>query len=98
MRQAVPGGRIAIVGVSHGGDRAVPGIQWMLKELTLTASMCYDRKPDAREFLDAAAALAADPDIAATVITHRFPLADAAQAFRVAGDRRSGAIKVVLEP
>ena len=97
VRQAVPGGRIAIVGVSHG-DRAVPGIPWMLKELTLTASMCYDRKPDAREFLDAAAALAADPDIAATVITHRFPLADAAQAFRVAGDRRSGAIKVVLEP
>ena len=97
VRQAVPGGRIAIVGVSHG-NRAVPGIPWMLKELTLTASMCYDRKPDAREFFDAAAALAADPDIAATVITHRFPLADAAEAFRVAGDRRSGAIKVVLEP
>lgn len=97
VRRATPGGRISVVGVSHG-KRAVPGIPWMLKELTLTASMCYDRKPDEREFVHAAAALAADPDIAATVITHRFPLADAAEAFRVAGDRRSGAIKVVLEP
>lgn len=97
VRRAVPGGRIAIVGVSHG-NRAVPGIPWMLKELTLTASMCYDRGRDDREFIDAAAALAADPEIAATVVTHRFPLADAAEAFRVASDRRSGAIKVVLEP
>jgi threonine dehydrogenase-like Zn-dependent dehydrogenase len=97
VQRAAPGGRIAVVGVSHG-NRAVPGIPWMLKELTLTASMCYDRKPDEREFMDAAAALAADPGIADTVITHRFPLADAAEAFRVAGDRRSGAIKVVLEP
>jgi threonine dehydrogenase-like Zn-dependent dehydrogenase len=97
VRQAAPGGRIAVVGVSHG-DRAVPGIPWMLKELTLTASMCYDRGRDSREFVYAAAALASDPEIAATVITHRFPLAGAAEAFRVAGDRRSGAIKVVLQP
>jgi threonine dehydrogenase-like Zn-dependent dehydrogenase len=46
---------------------------------------------------DAAAMLAEDPTIAKALITHRFPLEDAVEAFRVAGDRASGAIRVVLE-
>ena len=60
--------------------------------------MAYERHDGVREFEEAAAMLAANPDIAATLVTHRFPLDDAAEAFRVAEDRASGAIKVVLEP
>jgi threonine dehydrogenase-like Zn-dependent dehydrogenase len=47
---------------------------------------------------DAAAMIADDPEIARTVITHRFPIEDSAEAFRVAGDKGSGAIRVVIEP
>jgi threonine dehydrogenase-like Zn-dependent dehydrogenase len=42
--------------------------------------------------------LAAQPEIADTLITERFPLDDAAAAFRAAADRASGSIKIVLEP
>lgn len=92
-----PGGRIAMVGVNTG-TWAVPGLPLMMNELTIAGSYCYGRGRDGREFAEAATALAADPEIAAAVITHRFPLADAASAFRVAADRSAGAIKVVLHP
>jgi len=97
VRSAARGARISVIGVNHG-TLAVPGLAFLMKELTLTASYCYGRDGSGREFASAAAVLAADPDIAATVVTHRFPLADAAAAFAVAVDRSAGAIKVVLHP
>ena len=97
VEHAVPGGRIAVVGV-HQGALPLAGVPFMVKELTVAASLCYDCGRDGHEIAQAAAVLAADPDIAATVVTHRFPLADAAEAFRVAADRAAGAIKVLLQP
>ncbi len=97
VQKAAPGGRIAMVGVSHD-DRRIPGIPFLMNELTMVGCNCYDNGPRGHEFTQAAEALAADPEIAATVITHRFPLSEAAGAFRVAADRSAGAIKVVLEP
>ena len=38
------------------------------------------------------------PEVSDAMITHRFPLAQAADAFASAADRAAGAIKVVLEP
>src|SRR4029077_11316342 len=38
------------------------------------------------------------PEIAQTVITHRYPIEDAPEAFRAAAARNAGAIKVVIEP
>ena len=38
------------------------------------------------------------PEIAATLITHRFPLEAGVEAFETAARRSEGAIKVVLEP
>jgi threonine dehydrogenase-like Zn-dependent dehydrogenase len=42
--------------------------------------------------------LAAHPQIAIALITHRFGLGEATRAFAVAADRAHGAIKVVLHP
>lgn len=42
--------------------------------------------------------LAEKPQIAHTTITRRYPIDDAREAFRVAADRKAGAIKVVIEP
>lgn len=97
VRKTTPGGRIALVGMATG-DRAVPGIPFVMNELAMVGCNCYANGSDGHEFAQAAAVLAEHPEIAATVITHRFPLAEAAEAFRVAADRAGGAIKVVLQP
>jgi threonine dehydrogenase-like Zn-dependent dehydrogenase len=91
------GGRCVLLGVYHSTLPA-PGIATLVKEMSWVASIAYERHAGVREVEQVAAMLAADPEIAATVITHRFPLDDAAEAFRVASDRAAGAIKVVLHP
>jgi threonine dehydrogenase-like Zn-dependent dehydrogenase len=97
VRRGGPATRIALVGFDQG-DRRLPGIGFTMNEMTMVGCNCYDNGSGGHEFAQAAGALAADPEIAAAVITHRFPLSDAAEAFRVAADRSAGAIKVVLEP
>ena len=94
---ARPGGRVVLLGVYHGLV-PVPGVPTLVKELSWVGAMAYERHDGVREVDEVAALLAGDPDIAATVITHRFPLDDVAEAFRVAADRAAGAIKVVLHP
>jgi threonine dehydrogenase-like Zn-dependent dehydrogenase len=76
----------------------LPGLVLGAKELTIVSSLMYGRAGGGRDADAAAALLAADPGLAATLITHRFPLEDAAAAFAAARDRAKGAIKVVLEP
>ncbi|MFD9890669.1 zinc-binding dehydrogenase [Amycolatopsis sp. NPDC059027] len=94
---ARPGGRVVLMGV-YQHTAPIPGIASLVKELTYVHSIAYSRHDGVRDTEQAAALLAGNPEIARTVITHRFPLDDAAEAFRVAGDRASGAIKVVLHP
>jgi threonine dehydrogenase-like Zn-dependent dehydrogenase len=69
-----------------------------MKEAKVIPSLGYCAHESGREMEDAARMLADQPEIPRTVITHRFPIEEATEAFRVAGDRSSGAIRVVIEP
>lgn len=91
-----PGGTIAVLGVHYAG-LDVPYLLMLPKEAKLVASMGYCSHEGGRDMQQAAEMLAARPEIADALVTHRFPLEDAAEAFRVAADRKSGAIKVVVE-
>jgi 2-desacetyl-2-hydroxyethyl bacteriochlorophyllide A dehydrogenase len=93
---ARPGGTIVVLGVVSG-PLQVPFGSLLTKEITLTASLGYCGHPGQREMRLAADMLASRPEIAASLITHRFPLDEAAEAFRVAADRKSGAVKVVVD-
>jgi 2-desacetyl-2-hydroxyethyl bacteriochlorophyllide A dehydrogenase len=97
---AAPGGRIAVLGVHSTGRLDVDFFTLFNREASIIPSLgyCLNGPGERREMEDAAAMLAADPDIAAALITHRFGIDDAAEAFRVAGDRSQGAIRVVVEP
>jgi 2-desacetyl-2-hydroxyethyl bacteriochlorophyllide A dehydrogenase len=93
-----PGGTIAVLGVHTGAILPIPWHPLFMREARLVPSLGYCAHDGRREMQEAAAMLAADPEIARTIITHRFPLEDAAEAFRVAADKSTGAIRVVLDP
>lgn len=92
-----PGGRILFLS-THWSPVPIPGIPASMKELDFRWSFTYGSHDHGHDLDDAVRLLATNPEIAATLISHRYPLADAAEAFRVAADREAGAIKVVLEP
>jgi 2-desacetyl-2-hydroxyethyl bacteriochlorophyllide A dehydrogenase len=96
INRARPGGRVLLLGTWWSPVELGPFLA--LKELTLVPSSMYGHHHGVREFSEAVDVLAARPDIAQTLITHRFSLDDAVEAFRVAGDRGAGAIKVVIHP
>ncbi|MDO8389874.1 MAG: alcohol dehydrogenase catalytic domain-containing protein [Actinomycetota bacterium] len=98
VKMCRPGGRIVLVGMYWDGTVPMPGMELMAKELLVIPSMMYGSAGTVRDFDLAAKLLADRSEIGPTLITHRFPLDAAAEAFAAARDRKSGAIKVVLEP
>jgi threonine dehydrogenase-like Zn-dependent dehydrogenase len=92
-----PRGIISVLGV-HFGPVELDWMPLFFHEASVIPSLGYCAHDGVREFEEAAAMLAEQPDIARAVITHRFPIEDASEAFRVASERASGAIRVVIEP
>jgi threonine dehydrogenase-like Zn-dependent dehydrogenase len=90
------GATLVVLGVYGGGIPLPMGA--FLKELRVQSSLGYCSHSGGRDYDDAISRLSSHSEIARSLITHRFPLDDAAEAFRVAADRSAGAIKVVLHP
>lgn len=91
-----PGGTIGVL--ANYWEPVSVGMGLLMKEATLVPAFTYGHFHQGSEFEDAVQVLVDTPDLPAVLITHRFPLDEAAEAFRVAGDRASGAIKVVVVP
>ena len=87
-----PGGTVMFVS-THWDPVTFPSF-FTMKEPTIVSGVTHHDT----EMVDAAQLLADLPEVAPAMITHRLPLDRAAEAFRIAADRASGAIKVVLEP
>ena len=69
-----------------------------VKEVTLRPSLGYCSYYARPDFVEAAALLAARPELTEILITHRFAIEDAVEAFRVAQDKSKGVFRVVVEP
>ncbi len=100
---ARPGGTVVIIGV-HDETVAFPHRAAFGKELNLRFALGYCGSGSAaaggtrREFSHVADLLNTRPELADALITHRFGIDDAAEAFRVAADKGQGAFRVVIHP
>ena len=91
-----PGGTVGILGTYWSPVSL--GMTFQMKELTIQPAFTYGHHHGVGEFAEATRVLDAVPDLADALVTHRFGLDDAAEAFRVAGDRDEDPIKVVVHP
>ncbi|CAB4568636.1 MAG: alcohol dehydrogenase catalytic domain-containing protein [Actinobacteria bacterium] len=93
--------------VRPGGQLLEFGMFWtpvqlsnsvMMKEVTIVPSIFYGHNEDHNDFMEAVDMLQRHPEITATIVTHRYALDEAVQAFETAKDKSSGAIKVHITP
>ncbi len=92
-----PQGRLLML-ASSWDSFALPGLVVAQKELEIVISTMYGQAGTVRD-VDAAARILGDREaVADALISHRFPLDKAPEAFETSRQRAAGAIKVVLEP
>jgi threonine dehydrogenase-like Zn-dependent dehydrogenase len=97
VQLARPGGTVVYLG-TYDADTTWPLMETFMREIALRSSLGYCRHRGRREFAGAADLLASRPELVRMLITHRFPIEDAPEAFRVAQDKSKGVFRVVVEP
>lgn len=96
LNLAAPGGTVYLMGTQN---KTTLPFAIYAKELTLIASTAYCcTNHTGREMAVAAQFMAGHPVVAETLITHRLPLEDSVEAFRIAQAKSEGRFKVVIEP
>jgi threonine dehydrogenase-like Zn-dependent dehydrogenase len=91
-----PGGTIACLGMDHFMG-TTPSLDWRdqyLRNISVTGGLVPGKRYF-RELLDLAARGDIDP---APMLSHRLPLAEAAEGYRLMADRVEGVVKVALTP
>ena len=92
-----PGGVLLALSL-HYPTLALPFMASMLKEIRVVTSVTYASDGGTRDVDVAAMILARRSEMPESLITHRFPLSEAVDAFRTANERPGSAIKVVISP
>ena len=92
-----PRGVVSYIGV-YGTPIAWPYEEAFVKEATIVPALGYGPEGSEREFEKVATLLSEQPEITASLITHRFGIEDAAQAFETARDRSAGTFRVASAP
>jgi 2-desacetyl-2-hydroxyethyl bacteriochlorophyllide A dehydrogenase len=93
-----PGGTVCLLGV-YTTSVQFPALFTVAKELTIKGSFVYNRVGGRADFDVVVDLLRRHGErLAATMITHRYPLERISEAFATASDKTSGSIKVTIEP
>jgi threonine dehydrogenase-like Zn-dependent dehydrogenase len=92
-----PGATLLLLATYWGG-LTLPAFEVTMKQLRIVTSSSQARSGLTRDVDIAASAMAKNPQIGKTLITHRLPLEAAEEAFAIANNRAAGAIKVTLNP
>ncbi len=91
------GGRICVLGAFTQPVTIHP-IMFFLKEVRIFGSNCYGRGGRQSDYDVAIEIMRRNAENLRQLITHRFPLERAAEAYATADDKSSGAIKVTITP
>ncbi len=92
-----PGGRISVLGLFTQPSQ-INALGLMLKEARIVGGITYCRPGMNSDFDNALQILEREQERARSLITHRYPLDEAVEAFSTASDKSSGCLKVQLNP
>ena len=96
-KSAKPGSWIVLLGTPLSGIN-LPGLRVIMNEIKIFPSIMYGSTAGIKDFEIAAKLISTIPNIGDIIITHRFPLEEAEEAFKVAQDKSSNCIKVIFDP